>query len=159
MKRIVFFASLGVATALLAWAFSTDAKEGMLIFLLGATLFLCTIFVGGWRLVGTRKMPTTNFSAILGALIGLFLGGFVGARFGFGRVMISVFNPDLPEQDFGTFFGAIGGSILGAFFLALLSGILHMLIFRPEKDAPVDDSGTQMGTRGAGQAGGAGAGD
>ena len=139
MKRIVFVALLGVGIALLAWAFSTRDKEGMLIFFFGAALLLCTFVVGGWR-VGSRKTPATNSSAILGALIGLFLGGFVGARVGFGRVMISVFNPDLPEQDFGTLFGAIGGGILGAFFLALLSGILHMLIVRPEKVAPVEDS-------------------
>jgi len=39
----------------------------------------------------------------------------VGARSGFGRVMISIFNPELPEQDFGALFGAVGGGILGAF--------------------------------------------
>ena len=139
MKRIVFIAFLCVASALLAWAFSTRDKEGMLIFFLGAALLLCTLAVGGTRLV-TGKTPTTNKFAISGATIGLFLGGVVGAQTGFGRVMISIFNPDFPERDIGTSFGAIGGGILGAFFLALLSGILQMLFVRPENAAPVEDS-------------------
>ncbi len=146
MRRLVFLSLLCVAIALLAWAFSTRGKEGMLIFFFGAAILLCTFVVGGLRLVGStlskRKTPPMNISAIqiLGSLIGLFLGGVVGARIGFGRVMISIFNPDLPERDFGTSFGAIGGGILGAFFLTLLSGILQMLIVRLEKVAPVGDS-------------------
>ena len=143
MRRPVFLALLCVAIALLAWAFSTRDKEGMLFFFLGAAILLCTLVVGGLRLVGSalskRKTPPTNISAILGALLGLFLGGFVGARIGFGRVMISILNPDLPEQDSGTSFGAIGGGILGAFFLALLSGMLQILIIRPEKVVPIAD--------------------
>ena len=139
MKRLVFIALLCVASVLLLYAFSTHKKEGLLIFFLGAALLLCTLAVGGTRLV-TRKTPTTNSSAILGAIIGLFLGGVVGVKIGFGRVMISIFNPDLPERDFGTSFGAIGGGILGAFFLALLSGILQMLFVRPENAAAVEDS-------------------
>jgi hypothetical protein len=139
MKRLVFIALLCVASVLLLRAFSTREKEGELFFFLGAALLLCTLAVGGTRLV-TRKTPTTNSSAILGAIIGLFLGGVVGVKTGFGRVMISVFNPDLPERDFGTSFGAIGGGILGAFFLALLSGILQMLFVRPDNAAAVEDS-------------------
>jgi hypothetical protein len=139
MNLIVFVSFLCVASALLAWAFSTHGKEGMLIFFLGAALLLCTLAVGGTRLV-TGKTSTTNKFGILGATIGLFSGAVVGVKIGFGRVMISIFNPDLPERDFVTSFGAIGGGILGAFFLALLSGILQMLFVRPEKAAPVEDS-------------------
>ena len=139
MKRLVFIALLCVASVLLLRAFSTHEKEGELFFFLGAALLLCTLAVGGTRLV-TRKTPTTNSSAILGAIMGLFLGGVVGVKTGFGRVMISVFNPDLPERDFGTSFGAIGGGILGAFFLALMSRILQMLFVRTENAAAVEDS-------------------
>jgi len=136
MKRLVFIALLCVASVLLLWAFSTHGKEGLLIFFLGAALLLCTLAVGGARLVAGKTSTTNNF-AILGAIVGLFLGGVVGVKTGFGRVMISILNPDLPERDFGTSFGAIGGGMLGAFFLALLSGILQMLFVRHENAAPV----------------------
>ena len=102
----------------------------MLIFFLVAALLLCTVAVGGTRLV-TGKTSTTNELGILGATIGLFSGGMVGEKIGFGRVMISIFNPDLPERDFVTSFGAIGGGILNAFFLALLRGIsMHSITLR-----------------------------
>jgi uncharacterized SAM-binding protein YcdF (DUF218 family) len=142
MRRNIFLASSGTGIALLAWAFSTRGKEGMLIFFLGAAILLCTLVVGGVRsaMQTAGQTPTTNNFAILGALIGLFLGGFFGARIGFGRVMISVLNPDLPERDFGTLFGSIGGGILGAFFLALLCGTLQMLIVRSKRVEPVEDS-------------------
>ena len=144
MRQPVFLTLLCVAVVLLTWAFSTRGKEGILIFFLGAAVLLCTLVVGGLRLVGAtlskRDAQPTNISAILGSLVGLFLGGFVGVRLGFGRVMISIFNPDLPERDFGTLFGAIGGGLLGAFFLGLLSGILQMSIVRFEKAVPVEDS-------------------
>ena len=144
MRRLVFLTLLCVAIALLAWAFSTSGKEGILIFFLGAAILLCTLVVGGLRLVratlSKRDAQPTNISAILGSLVGLFLGCFIGVRLEFGRVMISIFNPDLPERDFGTLFGAIGGGLLGAFFLGLLSGILQILIVRSEKAVSVEDS-------------------
>ena len=93
--------------------------------------------------VGFDWSPATNKSAIGGATIGLFSGAVVGAKSGFGRVMISIFNVQLAplaERDFATLLGVIGGGILGAFFLALLSGILQMLFVRPENAAPVEDS-------------------
>ena len=144
MKRPVFLTLLCVAIALLMWAFSTRGKEGILFFFLGMAILLCTLVVGGLRLVratlSKRDAQPTNISAILGSLVGLFLGCFIGVRLEFGRVMISIFNPDLPERDFGTLFGAIGGGLLGAFFLGLLSGILQMSIVRSAKAVPVADS-------------------
>ena len=144
MRRLFFLALLCVAVALLTWAFSTRGKEGILIFFLGAAVLLCTLVVGGLRLVratlSKRDAQPTNISAILGSLVGLFLGCFIGVRLEFGRVMISIFNPDLPERDFGTLFGAIGGGLLGAFFLGLLSGILQISIVRSEKAVSVEDS-------------------
>lgn len=144
MRRLFFLALLCVAVALLTWAFSTRGKEGILFFFLGMAILLCTLVVGGLRLVlatlSKRDAQPTNISAILGSLVGLFLGCFIGVRLEFGRVMISIFNPDLPERDFGTLFGAIGGGLLGAFFLGLLSGILQILIVRSEKAVSVEDS-------------------
>ena len=99
----------------------------MLIFFLGVAFLLCTVVVGGTRLV-TGNTSTTNEREILGATIGLFSGGVVGEKTGFGRVMISIGNPDLPERDFVTSFGAIGDGILNAFFLASLRGILQVLL-------------------------------
>jgi len=130
--------------SLLTWAFTTRGKEGIPIFFIGAAILLCTLVVGGLRLVGatlsSSNTPPANISAILGAIVGLFLGGFVGAKLEFGRVMINIFNSDLPERDFGTSFGAIGGGLLGAFLLGLLSGTLQISIVRSEKSVPVEDS-------------------
>ena len=144
MIRPVFLTPLCVAIALLTWAFSNNGKEGVLGFILGAAILLSMLAIGGMRVVGSalhkRKTSATNNSAILGALLGVFLGGGIGARSGFGLVMFSIFNPDLPERDFGTGFGAIGGGLLGAFFLASLFGILQISIVRPEKVVPVADS-------------------
>lgn len=111
----------------------------MLSFFLGAALLLCALAVGGTRLV-TGKTPTTNEFGILGATIGLFSGVVVGVKTGFGRVMICIFNPDLPERDFSTSLGAIGGGTLGAFFLALRSGILQILFVGPENAVLIEDS-------------------
>ena len=57
--------------------------------------------------------------------------------------MISIFNVQLAplaERDFAALLGVIGGGILGAFFLALLIGILQMLFVRPENAAAVEDT-------------------
>ncbi len=136
MKRRVLLALLVVAN-LLPWVFFTSDKAGMSIFFLGMTINLGTLAVSGLRLVGLmfvkRPTPPTNTSAMLGSLMGLFLGGVVGATSGLGPVMISFFNPDLPEQDFGKLFGAIGGGILGSCFFALLFGILRIRIVRPDE--------------------------
>ena len=141
MSRIVFFALIVVGYALVVWAFSTDGKEGMFIFFLGVSILLSTLAVGGLRRYRSKysaeKTPKTNAFAILGALIGLSLGSALGARSGFGEVMISIFNPDLPQQDYGTVFGAVGGGILGAFLLALLSGSL-LLLRRTKKVGTVE---------------------
>ncbi len=151
MKRLAFLLLVCVALSLLGWAFSTNGKEGLLIFFLGAATLLCTLAVGGFRLIGSahgKPRPlVTNHYAMVGAVIGLFLGGLVGVRSGFGRFMISIFNPDLPERDFGLEFGAIGGGLVGAFLVALLGGILQIVIARSEKGVTAADSGDE-GSRG-----------
>ena len=143
LKRISraspLIALLGIGLALLVWAALIRGKEGAVIFFLGSGVVLCTLGVSGLRL-GKRKASATNATAIIGALIGLLIGGFVGANFGLGPVMISILNPDLPYQDFDTLFGAVGGSILGAFFLALLSGAVQTSIMRAKQAARVEDS-------------------
>ncbi|MCP4169743.1 MAG: hypothetical protein GY758_03100 [Fuerstiella sp.] len=126
MKRTVFVVSLCVATALLVCAFNTRGKEGMLSFFLGAALLFCTLALSGLRLV-VRKTSETNKFVNLGAFMGLFLGGTFGAKSGFGGAMISIFNPELPIQEFGALLGALGGGVLGAFVLALLCGSLQAL--------------------------------
>jgi len=78
----------------------------------------------------------TNTAALLGTPVGAVAGGILGASSPrFGRRMIALFNPDLPEQDFVTFFGATGGLLLGAFAGACLAGGLaflwHKLRARP----------------------------
>ncbi len=130
----VFLVSLCGAIALLLFAFSTNGKEGMAFFFLGAVWLLCTLAVGLLRW-GTPNPPSTNKFAIVGAVIGLFFGGVIGANCGFGRVVIAVFNPELMEQDFGMTFGAIGGGILGAFVLAFLFGIVQLLAVRKKQSS------------------------
>ena len=73
---------------------------------------------------------TTNYVPILGAMLGAICGGLVGALSGFGRLMISIFNSDLPERDFRTFFGAIGGVFLGALLGACLVSAIPSLLRR-----------------------------
>ena len=138
MQRVTLLTSSVIGTALVVWAFFDRSKDGMLILFMGTAIFLCTLAIVALRsaLRDEWKTPKTNTLAILGALIGLFLGGFVGASFGFGRVMIAIFNPHLPEQDFGTIFGSIGGGFLGAFFLALVGGILQRLFVQRNEDVP-----------------------
>ena len=144
MRRIVVISLLCVAIALLVWAFSTRGKEGMLFFFLGGAILLSTLVIVGMGAVSTQSannQPPTNTYAILGAILGLFLGGLAGAKISFlGRAMIAIFNPDLPERDYGTSFGVIGGALLGAFVLALLLSQLQKLIVQPESAVPANDS-------------------
>lgn len=128
MSRTVFAILLCISVGLLMCAFSTRGKEGMFIFAVGAATLLCTVAVA--VLPSKTKSPRTHVAALLGALVGLFLGGFIGASTRLGRLLISILNPDLPEHDFGTPFGAIGGAILGAFSLALLLGVLRTVFVR-----------------------------
>jgi len=85
---------------------------------------------------------TTDYLAILGALLGAICGGVIGALSGFGGLMISIFNQDLPERDFGAFFGATGGIILGALSGACLVSAIAPLFRRrtaPHRETPGDD--------------------
>ena len=70
----------------------------------------------------------TDNLAIIGALLGAICGGVIGVLSGFGRLMISILNPDLLERDFGASFGAYGGIFLGACFGACLASSLTPLL-------------------------------
>ena len=115
----VFAALIIISIILLNEAFSTRGKEGMFFAFLGAAILLCTLTISGLRM--TRSGPSsqaahaTSFSALAGAFTGLIFGGFFGAFSGFGRIVIAILNPELPERDFGRSFGATGGGLLGAF--------------------------------------------
>ena len=56
----------------------------------------------------------------------------MGASRRFGKLVIAIFNPDLPERDFGTFFGATGGVVLGALVGACLVSAAESLFRRPK---------------------------
>ena len=126
MNRRTFVVSLSVASALLVWAFSIRDKNGLVIFFLGAALLLFT-FAVGWLRRNNLNSPSTDRSAVLFALMGFVLGGSIGARFGFGHLVIQVFNPELMVQDYGVSLGATGGGILGAIIFVLLLVIVRYL--------------------------------
>ncbi len=79
-----------------------------------------------WKIDASK----TDYLAILGALLGSICGSVIGAISGFGRLMISTFNPDLPERDFAASFGAIGGLVLGALSGACLVSAIGPLLRR-----------------------------
>jgi len=81
-----------------------------------------------WKVDASR----TNYFAILGSLLGGVCGGGIGAFSRFGKLVIAIFNPDLPERDFGTFFGATGGVVLGALMGACLASAVAPLFRRPK---------------------------
>ena len=70
-----------------------------------------------------------DYPASGGCLVGMISGGVIGAYSGFGRVMIALFNPDLPYRDFGVLFGVFGGvfpgAVVGACTVSLLVKRLH----------------------------------
>lgn len=138
----VFAALIIISIVLLIEAFSTRGKEGVFFFFLGAATLLCTLTIGGLRVNRSRSSSQAahapDFSALAGAFAGLMLGGVAGAFSGFGRIVIAIFNPDLPEQDFGESFGAIGGGLLGAFFLAIAGGVLRQWLRRSQTHIPAD---------------------
>ncbi len=148
MKKPTYLSLLTVSAALLVWAFSTNGKEGLLLFFIGATLLLSTLAVGSVRHRGSANKetyaPRTNIPAIAGAVLGLLLGGFAGAFSGFGKKMIAVFNPDLPHQDFEIPFGAMGGGILGAFLIALLGGMLQKPSLEDDNSRPDEEAKTHI---------------
>ena len=81
---------------------------GLIARLLGA------LIVSGVHL-GLKMDPAkTSLAAICGALIGACVGGYLGAISKLGSSMIALFNPDLPEGDFGSLFGGFGGVLIGA---------------------------------------------
>jgi hypothetical protein len=104
--------------------------------LVGLAGFFIVSFVHRARSIDSLK--TDNFamvSAIAGALLGAALGGVVGVYSGFGSIMISIFNPDLMERDFGASFGAIGGIFLGAFLGACLGSVGLQFLRRRQTSA------------------------
>lgn len=75
---------------------------------------LGALIVSGVHL-GLKMDPAkTSLSAICGALLGACVGGYLGAISKLGSSMIALFNPDLPEGDFGSLFGGFGGVLIGA---------------------------------------------
>ncbi len=126
---LTFGVLLGV---LLGIAFGKgDARAPLFIGAVGAVLGLvgCSAVSAvhrAWKIDASE----TNERAIAGALLGAICGGVIGALSSFGKLMISIFNPDLPERDFQAFFGATGGIVLGALFGACLVSAIAPLLSR-----------------------------
>ncbi|MBB76937.1 MAG: hypothetical protein CMJ75_20725 [Planctomycetaceae bacterium] len=82
------------------------------------------VFVRGIERTLRSKEGVTDYAGLGGALAGAVAGGMVARQSEFGRLMIAVFNPQLPPQDFAAPFGMIGGSVIGAFLgAAVVSGL------------------------------------
>ncbi len=119
-----------------------DPRAPLFVGAVGAVLGLVGFFaVSALHSALKIDASKTNFFAILGALLGAICGGVVGALSDFGRLMISIFNPDLPEQDFRVFFGATGGVVLGALFGACLVSAIAPLFSRRKADAETSPQG------------------
>ena len=132
--------------ALLGFAFGKgDSRAPLLLGALGALLGLVG-FAAVSAVHRTWKVDAsaTNYLAILGALLGAIVGGVIGALSDFGGLMISIFNQDLPERDFGAFFGATGGIVLGALSGACLVSAIAPLFRRRttrHRETPGDNEG------------------
>lgn len=126
---LTFGALLGV---LLGFQFGKgDSQAPLIVGAVGALLGLVGFSAvsavhRAWKIDASK----TDHLAIVGALLGAICGGVIGALSGFGRLMISIFNPDLMERDWGAFFGATGGIVLGAFFGACLASAIAPLLRR-----------------------------
>jgi hypothetical protein len=108
-----------------------DPRAPLFVGVFGALLgFLGFLAVSAISRAWKIDVSKTNYLAIFGGLLGAIGGGVIGALGGFGRLMISIFNPDLPERDWGAFFGATGGIFLGAFTGACLVSVIAIFIRR-----------------------------
>ena len=132
------------AVVLIVLAFFASGDEGLPLFLLGTATLICTLAIAVLRGVGSillgRRKPVTHVPVIVGGVLGLFLGGLVGAPLGLGPVVASIFNPKLVEPETLSSLGAMYGALLGAFLLALLGGVLQMVMASRQAVAPLEGS-------------------
>ena len=87
-----------------------DPQAPLIVSAVGALFGLVGFYIvsavhRAWKIDPSK----TDNLAIIGALLGAICGGVIGVLSGFGRLMISILNPDLLERDFGASFGAYGG--------------------------------------------------
>ena len=90
--------------------------------------------LGGMLVSGVHSglkvdVKKTSVAGVVGALLGVVVGGYLGVTSGFGPWMIATFNPGLPEMDFRDPFGFIGGvflvSVAGAIAMAGLVSVFQ----------------------------------
>ncbi|MDB4756332.1 hypothetical protein OAG56_03085 [Mariniblastus sp.] len=126
---ITFGALVG---GLLGFQFSKGKPQGVeMVAVVGALLGLVGFFaVSAVHKAYKLDTSKTDHVAIIGSMLGAICGGVIGAFSGFGRLLISIFNPDLMERDWGAFFGGIGGICLGAFLGACLVSAITPLLRR-----------------------------
>ena len=74
------------------------------------------------------NVKKTSVAGLVGALLGIVIGGYVGVTSGFGTWMIATFNPGLPEMDFKEPFGFIGGVFIGSVVGALMMAGLFCIV-------------------------------
>ena len=130
--RLLAWLTFGVLLGLFAGdVFGKGVLRAPFIFgTLGALIGLVGFFaVSAIHRALKLDIPRTNYPAILGAVF----GGIIVAISSLGRLMISIFNPDLLEWEFETFFSATGGAILGGLFGACLAAAIGAFFSRAKK--------------------------
>ena len=119
------------AAAVYGWLVSsTDLKAAIFLGMVGLIAgSLGRMLVSGVHTGLRVDVKKTSVAGVLGALLGIVAGGYLGVISGFGSWMIATFNPGLPEMDFRDSFGFIGGvfigSVVGAIGMAALVSLVQ----------------------------------
>jgi hypothetical protein len=106
----------GCAGAAYGWLISSSDLSASMF--LGAAGLIAG-GLGGMLVSGVHNglkvdVKKTSVAGLVGALLGVVSGGYLGVISGFGTWMIATFNPGLPEMDFRDSFGLIGGVFIGS---------------------------------------------
>ena len=117
MKRLLIWLGVGAALgSLVGFAVGKgDPRAPLFVAGLGGLLAAAGGYVAGLaRGTPAGEISATRWPVWVGLVVGMLVGGGLGATTSFGVLMIALFNPDLPPRDFAAFFGGLGGGLLGA---------------------------------------------
>ncbi len=98
---------------MIGWGLFSRGKEGLPLVFAGGLLVFGLIAVAIVRRFEVGRSTKLSHSSILFGILGLVLGGTVGASSGLGPFLLDRLNPDLPASDLATAVGATIGGLLG----------------------------------------------